>query len=167
MPRTFALDAQELEARYRELSRKLHPDRFAKAPARERMLSLQAATTLNESYRTLKVPVRRAEYLLELLGTKLGENDPVDPDFLLEILELREELAEVKASGDRKSLGALGHGMRARKDAAMRRVADGFTAYERDADAARLGEIRDSLVSLRYFQRFLDEHEALLEQDFG
>src|SRR2546423_1889728 len=58
----FDVDERELDARYRELSRKLHPDRFARAPAKARMRSLQAATALNDAYRTLRDPIKRAEY---------------------------------------------------------------------------------------------------------
>jgi molecular chaperone HscB len=167
VPRTYALDTKELEVHYRDLSRKLHPDRFAKAPPRERMLSLQAATTLNEAYRVLRTPVRRAEYLLDLFGAKVGDQDPVEPGFLMEILELREELGEAKAAGDAASLSRLFAAMQERKDAAMRRVADGFAAYEHEPDAALLADVKVSLVSLRYFQRFLDEHEAHVDQELG
>ena len=60
---------------YRELSLQLHPDRFAQADAQERRLSLEQTTALNEAYKTLKDPVRRAFYLLKLHGVDLDRED--------------------------------------------------------------------------------------------
>src|SRR5437763_11326780 len=59
-----------LDERFRALSRKLHPDRFARATPQERRHSLEQTTRLNEAYRTLKDPVRRAEHLLQLRGVQ-------------------------------------------------------------------------------------------------
>src|SRR4029079_10447293 len=72
VPRAYALDVSALEARYKELSRKLHPDRFARADPRAKRAALQRTVQLNEAWRALKDPVKRAEYLLELGGVKLA-----------------------------------------------------------------------------------------------
>src|SRR5205809_155753 len=118
LPRRFGIDTAALEQNYRERSRQVHPDRFAKAPPRERMESLQAATALNDAYRLLRRPVGRAEYLLELEGVKLGDNDPVDPEFLMEVMELREALLEAKHAGPDGAprVAAMAADMRARYD---------------------------------------------------
>src|SRR5688572_10972062 len=63
--RRFALDLAAAEAAFKERSRQLHPDRFAKADPRARRASLGRTVQLNEAWRTLRDPVRRAEYLLE------------------------------------------------------------------------------------------------------
>ena len=60
LPARFAVDAAALEARYHELQREVHPDRFAAAPEAERRVSMQRATRVNEAYQTLKSPLRRA-----------------------------------------------------------------------------------------------------------
>src|SRR5256885_13490827 len=73
LPARFGVDAATLEARYRELQREVHPDRFAAAPEPERRVSMQLATRVNEAYQTLKSPLRRAVYILRLRG--------VDPEF--------------------------------------------------------------------------------------
>ena len=57
----FHLEAQAVEKAWRELSRKVHPDRFAKADAKERRFSLEQTTRLNDARKTLKNPVKRAE----------------------------------------------------------------------------------------------------------
>src|SRR5580765_3338341 len=73
LPVSFAVDTAALEARYHELQREVHPDRFAAASGAERRLSMQLATRVNEAYRTLKSPLKRAVYILQSRG--------VDPEF--------------------------------------------------------------------------------------
>jgi molecular chaperone HscB len=116
LPREFALDVPELERRFRERSRQLHPDRFARAEPRERRLSLERATRLNDACRALKDWRQRAAYLLRLAGT-----DPfvegrtfADPDFLEEQLEWREQLALAIADGDGARLRRIAEDARAR-----------------------------------------------------
>ena len=145
VPRTYELDFSAAESRFRELSRQFHPDRFAQADARARRASLQRSVQLNEAWRTIKDPVRRAEYLLELAGYKIGEDGatrpagdigsassdgapprarvPVPPALLGEILELREELGDATAAGDDARVQQMAAGMRLRIDAALARVA--------------------------------------------
>jgi molecular chaperone HscB len=147
LTRGYAVDGEALERRFRELSRRLHPDRFAKAGAKERMLSLQASTALNDAYRVLRDPVKRAEYLLELAGARIGENDPVDPEFLMEMLELRE-------ASPGKDHEALARDVRGRRDAALREVERLF------ASGGAPEAIKHQLTSMRYFQRFLNEMEG-------
>src|SRR3954469_16609734 len=87
-----------LDEKFRALSRKLHPDRFARATPQERRYSLEQTTLLNEAYKTLQDPVRRAEHLLALRGIK---GDPkMSPEFLEQTMEDREKLMEAKASGE-------------------------------------------------------------------
>jgi molecular chaperone HscB len=149
----FDLDAEALERRFRERSREMHPDRFAKAPASERVKALEASTALNDAYRVLKNPTARAEHLLALRGVTIDDRDVVPQDFLLEILELREALAEAKGANDSAAVARLEADMRARHEASLRRVGELFAA------GGDLGEAKRELVNLRYFQRFLDEVE--------
>jgi molecular chaperone HscB len=156
--RRHALDAGDLEARYKDLSRKVHPDRFARADPRARRAALQRTVQLNEAWRTLKDPVRRAEYLLGLAGRKVASDEArsVPPALLMEILELREELAEARLAGDDARAQRLAHGVRAREAQAMSTVAERLAA----GGAADLEAAARALVELRYFRRFLDEVAA-------
>ncbi|HEY6098775.1 MAG TPA: Fe-S protein assembly co-chaperone HscB [Anaeromyxobacter sp.] len=106
LERAYALDMGELERRFRELSRLLHPDRFARAEPRERRLSLERATRLNDAYRSLRDWRLRAAYLLRLAGTDVFAEGRTyaDPDFLEEQLEWREHLALAQADGDLEAL---------------------------------------------------------------
>jgi molecular chaperone HscB len=142
LPESYALDPDDLERRFHELSRKLHPDRFVKAAPRERVQALQAATALNDAYKVLKDPVKRAEHVIARRGHGIGEHDKVDAAFLMEMLELREENGHDKE--------AQKADMRARIEAAMAEIKDG----------APDAQVKDALVRLRYFRRFLNELEG-------
>ena len=96
----FTLDLPRLDAAYRDIQSRVHPDRFAQAGDAERRASMQMTTRVNEAYRTLKSPVRRAAYLLGLNGVDVAfETDTAMPsDFLLQQMALREQLEEAKDS---------------------------------------------------------------------
>ena len=99
--RKMSLDEAALEAKYYDLSRKLHPDFFMNAPASKRILSLDASARLNSAYKTLKDPVQRAVYLVELESGKLEENDSRPPvDLLEEIFKAQEAAAEFQCCED-------------------------------------------------------------------
>jgi len=97
LPPKVSLDERALEARYHALSRRLHPDFFMNAPVGERIRSLEASARLNEAYKILRDPVRRAVYLVERASGKLAENDARPPaDLLEQILEAQEAAAELR-----------------------------------------------------------------------
>ena len=98
-----------LEQAYRDLQALIHPDRYAQAADAERRASLQLTTRVNEAYRTLKDPVLRAKHLLELRGVDVGfeTNTQMPTDFLLQQLELREELEAAQAKKDFAFLDGL------------------------------------------------------------
>lgn len=162
LPRTFSLDAERLSEILRERSRTLHPDRFARAEARERSLSLQHTTFLNDAVRTLRDPQRRAEYLLGLNGLKAGANDreraKVEPAFLMEMMERREELADARAAGDAAKLAEIGAGARAERERLMKEAETKFAAWERaPQDRAPLEAVVPILDKVRYFEQMVAE----------
>ena len=99
------LDLAALENEFHRLSRRVHPDRFARAGENERQWSLADTALLNDAYRTLKDPLHRTEYLLKLQGAEIGEEhsgkDRKDPsrvpaDLLEEVFELNMQLEEMR-----------------------------------------------------------------------
>jgi molecular chaperone HscB len=105
LDRGFQVDLDALEREFHRLSRKLHPDRFARATEQEREWSLADTALLNDAYRTLKDPLHRTEYLLKLEGAEIGEEhsgkDRKDPsrapaDLLEEVFELNMQLEEMR-----------------------------------------------------------------------
>lgn len=98
----FELDTHQLAETYRQLQTRFHPDRFATAPEREQLAAVQRAAQINDAFTTLKAPLRRAEYLLSLRGADIrGEQQTLqDTVFLMQQLEWRERLAELKTEAD-------------------------------------------------------------------
>jgi molecular chaperone HscB len=166
LPRRYDVDVGALEARYLELTRKLHPDRFAKADPRERRASLGRSVQLNEAWRTLKDPVKRAEYLLGLLGVEVAPEagGKVPTELLGEILELREALGEARLGGDDATVQKMAVEMRQRVAASLAAVGQGLSesslAESSRVAAGGLEAVARELVALRYYRRFLDEVEA-------
>jgi molecular chaperone HscB len=102
LPQSYHIDREQLQKNYRELQRVLHPDRYASASDQERRLSMQGATHINEAFETLKDPILRGNYLLLLHGidAKAGAETTQDGAFLMEQMELREELSEAREQPD-------------------------------------------------------------------
>ncbi|NND69374.1 MAG: Fe-S protein assembly co-chaperone HscB [Halioglobus sp.] len=94
LPVSFDVDAAALGARYRKLQAEMHPDRFAGASDLEQRLAVQYSSRVNEAYATLRKPLPRALYLLELAGVSAEEvaSQRVDGGFLMMQMELREKL---------------------------------------------------------------------------
>lgn len=162
--RRFDLDLNALEKTHRELSRALHPDKFAQAGASERRAVLEKAASVNEAWRTVRDPIKRAEALFELAGIKVGEdNEPkASPAFLMEVLEEREALSEARAAKDLAKVRAVGEAMRKRADATQKKLADGFAARPDHAGVEKLVPL---LGELRFYKRFLDEVAAIEEEN--
>jgi molecular chaperone HscB len=166
VPRKFSIDVGVAEGNFKRLSRQVHPDRFATADPRARKAALSRTVQLNEAWRTLKDPMRRAEYLLELAGFGLKGDDrkratpdaatrevTAPPALLMEILELREELAAAKRAGDAAKVQAMADAMRARHADTLAALAGALD----DSSGGKLEEAARLMVGLRYYQRFLDE----------
>ena len=132
LPRRLALDANDLERRYLAASRAVHPDRHQTASESDRDLSLAASAAVNRAYRTLRDPVARGRYWLELHGTGLAAGGPSVPtDVAADVFATQEKLEELRA--------AKGAGERS----ALRHDVDGL----RDVFAARVVALRDGLIA--------------------
>ena len=153
LARGFAVDPADLERRYFALQRRLHPDRFARRSATERALSMRQSTALNEAYGVLGDPLRRAEYLLSLLGVTVNAetgNRATDPEVLAEAMADREEAME---AGDAAAVDRLAAGAKARRAACEDELARCFAAEDADA-AARLA------TRLKYLETLAGELRA-------
>jgi molecular chaperone HscB len=164
----FALDLSALERRQRDLSRALHPDRFAGSTPAERRQALSRAMDVNHACRTLRDPLLRADALLAAVGAPplAGETERVtDPALLMEMLEQREELDEVKKRGDRAALGGLKERMKAREQELVAKLEQAFEPLLRgESDDAHVAPLRRLLIELRYVRRYLEE-VAVLEDE--
>lgn len=106
VPKRFELDQAALDKRFRELQREAHPDRFAATDDAARRASMMLATQINEAYQTLRSPLKRATYLLELAGVDVGaeSNTAMSPEFLMNQMVWREQVADARAD---KNLATL------------------------------------------------------------
>ena len=159
LPRQFVIDPADLERRFRELSRSLHPDRFARAEARERRLSLERATRLNDAFRYLKDWRLRAAYLLKLAGTDVFAEGKTfaDPAFLEEQLEWREAMALATADRDIRRLGGIAAAARDRLGALQAEVARRFEQEHWYSEL--VVEIARLLSRARYYDNIIADAE--------
>ena len=158
LPERYRLERAELDARYRDLQRHVHPDRFASGSDQERRLSVQQAAQINEAYATLKDPLRRGRYLLELRGLTIEDQrgSHQDPEFLQQQIELREALSEVRGQAD--PLAAL--------DRLSRNIRAQYQALETGLAAALddSGDVQSALtfvLRMQYFTRLQNEAQEL------
>lgn len=156
----FALDAQALERSYREIQSRVHPDRFAQAGDAERRASLQWTTRVNEAYRTLKDPVQRARHILELKGVDVAfeTNTRMPSDFLMQQLELREELEAAVQKKDFARLDALREGLRLEQRSLHRQIGEAIDSRKDHAGAA------DLVRKLMFLDRLDAEIDAAYEE---
>jgi molecular chaperone HscB len=136
----YALEAEALEKRYREIQAEVHPDRFAHAGDAERRASLQWTTRVNEAYRTLRDPVQRGRHLLELRGVDVAfeTNTQMPTDFLMQQLELREELEAAAAKKDASRLDRLRAALSSSKKGLEKEIAAAIDARKDYSGAAEL-----------------------------
>ncbi|AHG19042.1 co-chaperone HscB [Chania multitudinisentens RB-25] len=106
LPVRYNVDGSLLALRYQDLQRQFHPDRHALQPERDRLMALQQAATINDAYQSLKHPLKRAEYMLSLHGFDLHNEQHTmrDTAFLMEQLELREELDAIERQPNAESV---------------------------------------------------------------
>ena len=160
LPVEYQLDKNGLSERYRELQRVVHPDRFASAPDQEQRLALQQATLVNEAFETLRDPLRRAVYMLQLQGVDTDQETATTRDtaFLMQQMELREALAELRTSDNPE----------ARLDKLMRDISHMIEAQVAQlavqletASPEQLEAARESVSKMQFLNKLYNEAEAI------
>ncbi|HWE51286.1 MAG TPA: Fe-S protein assembly co-chaperone HscB [Bryobacteraceae bacterium] len=153
LPRDLNIDPADLEKRFHALSRKWHPDMFARKSPREKEESLEASAILNDAYRTLKDPISRAQYLLKQEGFEIGEQGSKDvpPELLEEVFELNEALEEA----DLPQLEAARSKFEAMRDALDRDLQAKFKAWDNAHERGALTEIRALLNRRKYITNLI------------
>lgn len=154
LPRNLDIDPKDLEQRFYAFSRKYHPDVHARRSAAERAQAEEAAALLNDAYRTLRDPIKRAQYLLKLEGFDIGEQGTKDvpPELLEEVFELNEAIEE---SGHGEALApfrAKFQGMCGEIDAELQQH---FADWDRARDRETLSAIRGLLNRRKYITNLI------------
>lgn len=155
LPVAFALDTNDLAARYRTLQRNFHPDKFAHASEQERRLSVQLSARLNEALQTLKDPVKRGRYLLQLkdIATDEETDTVMTPDFLMQQMELRERLEDAR---ERAALAGINAEIAAQIDDRVRELG----ARLQSAEQGDWLEARVLVRELQFLQKLQQEVRA-------
>ena len=169
--RKLALDTDALQKRFYELSRTWHPDRFSRKSSSEQEQALEATAILNDGYRTLRDPVKRAEYLLTEEGFPIGEqrSKDVPPELLEEVFELNMTLEELKGGDDSarpqlESAKANFLNLRAQIDHDLDALFAKYDAAESQSETARqaLHEVRGVLNRRRYIENLIRDVDRAL-----
>ena len=166
LPRSLNLSLDGLQARFYQLSRELHPDRFMREPEAERQRALDLSSALNDAYRTLRDPIKRAQYLLALEGFDIGEqrSKDVPPELLEEVFELNMALEELRGGDDsaRPQLEAADKNFNGMLATADEELAGLFAKYDAAQSRDVLGQVRNVLNRRKYIQNLVSEVEKTL-----
>ncbi|MHB1121232.1 MAG: Fe-S protein assembly co-chaperone HscB [Ramlibacter sp.] len=158
LPERFAQDGAAIDARWKELQREAHPDRFAAEGGAAQRVAMQWSVRINEAYRRLKDPLQRAAYLCELRGAPINaqDNTAMPTKFLIEQMEWREALEE--AQGE-EALERLEVQLRQSRQEVLRDIEQ---LLDRDKDpAAAAGQVRALMFIERFGQDVQDRFEQL------
>jgi molecular chaperone HscB len=179
LPRQLTLEASDLERRFRDLSRKFHPDFYYNAPPAERLASLERSSYLNDAYRVLRNQASRIEYLLSLEGVQATRTEAggvkVPPALLEEVFALNEELDEIR---EQRESGADAGELRRRLERARQPIEQKRQEHERQLNdlsaawdaqtAAPAAERRATLEALRdqlFEQHYIDNLLAGIDRE--
>ena len=168
LPKILEIEPGMLERKFHELSRKYHPDYFTTGSAEDKQKALAMTSLLNDAYRTLRHPVRRVEYLLELEGFK-ADGSKVPKSFLMEMFDINEQVEEARSgSASPEQIAAVRSDIESRaarfdtqiKDASAewdRLVSNHAAESELKAQLSKLTEILSESSYIRNLERDLEE----------
>jgi molecular chaperone HscB len=160
LPERFALDASQLDKRWRELQASVHPDRFAAQGAAAQRIAMQWSVRVNQAYQRLKDPLKRAAYLCERRGTSIDaeRNTAMPREFLMQQMAWREALDE---AGDGAQVQVLADQVEQHEQAQLGQLQD--LLDERDDVAAAAAQVR-ALMFVARFRQDIDQRLEALEQ---
>ena len=157
VPQQFAQERSALDARWKELQREAHPDRFAAHGAAAQRVAMQWSVRINEAYQRIKEPLRRAAYLCELHGAPIQaeDNTAMPGAFLMQQMEWREALEEAASADD---VDALDAEVQQARSATLAQCADLIDVHGDFAGAAQ--QVR----ALMFIARFAQDIERRQDQ---
>ncbi|MEE8428897.1 MAG: Fe-S protein assembly co-chaperone HscB [Gammaproteobacteria bacterium] len=170
---SFELNLAKLDRVYRDLQRSVHPDRFSNASELERRLSIQQAARINGAYAVLKDPVSRGRYLLELHGHEFDDENSTtrSTEFLMEQMELREALADVRDSDNPMgTLNALMDRISDQLEESTQRLSTRLDQDETGQLAGPMDEAVDTVLEMKFYRRLQEDMldlEAELDDDLA
>jgi len=157
LPTQFAQPRSLIDARWKDLQREAHPDKFAAQGLAAQRLAMQWSVRINEAYQRLKDPLKRASYLCELHGAHINaeNNTAMPPAFLIQQMEWREALEDATTL---VQLEAIAEETTAAEQAQIAVIAHALDAAQDYVKAA------NDVRSLMFIERFGTEVEARIDQ---
>jgi len=157
LPVSYDVDLNQVQKHYMVLQKQVHPDKFVSGSDQEKRLSMQQTSWINEAQATLKDPVLRAHYLLQLNGADENNDTAttMDAAFLMQQLEMRERLENIKHEADPLSvLDTLAHEVKS----STRTMMDGFSLSYQEG---RFDDAREWIRKLQFLQKAAKEINVL------
>ncbi|KLN62712.1 MULTISPECIES: co-chaperone HscB [Vibrio] len=163
LPSQFKLDGSLLASQFRELQKQFHPDNFATASERDRLMAVQKAAEINDAFQVLKNPISRAEYILSENGVEIrGEQQTMqDPMFLMEQMELREELEDISSSAEAEDA------LFDFESKVSKMFKQQLTATEQDLNHTDWQQAADRVRKLKFIAKLQNEIELVEDKLFG
>lgn len=157
IPIQFSQERSTLDARWKDLQREAHPDKFSAQGASAQRLAMQWSVRINEAYQRLKDPLRRASYLCELYGAPVNaeDNTAMPADFLMQQMEWRESLDAAKYAQDLDEIARQASSSGRTLLLKIEQLLD----TQKDFSAA-VQHVR----SLMFIERFISEVDARIDQ---
>lgn len=156
----WQIDRSVLDSRYRQLQREFHPDRFATKGDIEKRLAVQTTSLINQAYETLKSPLKRAQYMLELENIDADQESHITSDmgFLMKQIEFREALKEIRDSANPMA------GLDSMRDDAETQYQQLQIDFEAQHKTANYNDALDTVAKMQFFAKLLDEIEQREEE---
>jgi molecular chaperone HscB len=157
VPVQFAQDNAALDARWKELQREAHPDKFAAQGAAAQRLAMQWSVRINAAFRRLKDPLKRATYLCELHGAPINAetNTAMPADFLMQQMEWREALDDAETLQNIEEIALQLNEAEREQLSKLEQLIDGHKDF-----VAASRQVR----SLMFTERFASEIDARIDR---
>ncbi|MFV1992292.1 MAG: Fe-S protein assembly co-chaperone HscB [Acidiferrobacterales bacterium] len=157
---TFDLDLDDLESRFRKLQKEFHPDRFVSVSEQERRIAMQLTAHINEAYQTLIKPLSRGGYMLKLNDINVNDESDtkMDASFLMEQMELREQLDEMKNKNDQEDkIQELTLTIKSGQEKRIDELQECFKSITDDS----LSHARNLIREMQFFEKMATQLEEL------
>jgi molecular chaperone HscB len=156
LPAQFAQDSAALDARWKELQREAHPDKFVAQGGAAQRLAMQWSVRINEAYQRLKNPMKRAMYLCELHGAPIEaeSNTAMPPDFLVQQMQWREALEDADGIENLEEIASQASSSKREQLSKIEQLLDREKNFPAAAQQVR---------SLMFIERFGSEIDARID----
>ena len=160
LPSGWQVDRTLLDSRYRQLQHEFHPDRYAAKGDVEKRLAVQATSLINQAYETLKTPLKRAQYMLELEDINANQESHITSDmgFLMQQIEFRQALEDIRESADPLA------GLEAMRDDVQAQYQQLQETFEAQHKLTNYNDALDTVAKMQFFAKLLDEIEQREEE---